>query len=93
MYKAAVALADAFTVDRTLRKVNVIDNVHPHIEHVGTKNYVRSSCQTFSNMVRVNTSINWCMPAPNGSRKVEIKLALEHYGQLCIEQHVNAVDV
>jgi hypothetical protein len=42
-------------------------------------------------LLRVNPSINLCVRGPSGNGKVEMKLAREHDGQLCIEQRLNIV--
>lgn len=95
--KAAVALADALTVNQTLRYVNLTDKVRPYFEHIGPTDYLCAQAyEAFSKMLQVNTSVNLYVPAPNcravsACCKVETKLARENYRQLCIEQRLNTV--
>jgi hypothetical protein len=95
--KATMAVADALTVNQTLRKVSLTDKVRPYFEHVETKDCMGAQAyEAFSKMLQVNTSVNLYVPAPNcraasACCKVRTKLAREHYRQLCIEQRLNTV--
>jgi hypothetical protein len=87
--EAGVALAEALTINKTLRVLLLDDSLFAN-DHVNTKASLGAqACEAFGTMLRVNTSIKLKLPvlhAAVGDRK-----AVNHYNQMLIEQRLNEV--
>jgi hypothetical protein len=86
--EAGVALAEALTVNKTLRTVCLTDHSCLHHEHTVTLG--APAYEAFAAMLRVNTSLNLVLP-PFCSRAGDDHRRLESRKQLKIEQRLNKV--
>jgi hypothetical protein len=87
--EAGVALAEALTVNTTLRVVELVDSVVLHNYQCAKATFGAQSYEAFSAMLRVNTGLVLNLPIFDGGACDERDF--EHVTQMLIEQRLNEV--
>jgi hypothetical protein len=85
--EAGVALAEALTVNKTLRSIDVSDTVHPDRVVRNKATFGATAFEAFSAMLRVNTSLVLTYP-PVESAGADQRL-IHHHKQVVLEQKLN----
>jgi hypothetical protein len=90
--EAGVALAEAFTINKTLRMLFLNDTMVSSRDPVHAKAYLGAQAyEAFGAMLRVNTSIELDLPIPPFDDAVVDERDIKHYDQMRIEQRLNEV--
>jgi hypothetical protein len=88
--EAGVALAEALTINTTLRRLLLVDNLFASDPLHNTTSLGGQAYEAFCAMLRVNTSLKFEVPVFHSA--VRDQKALDHYNQMLIEQRLNEVD-
>jgi hypothetical protein len=87
--EAGVALAEALTVNKTLRTIALVNLLHPNRLQQNKATFDAAAFKTFSAMLRVNTSLVLNIPPVDSSTADE--RVIHHHDQMVLEQRLNEV--